>query len=49
MQEWRETVDPAILRELNRRRLEKGLPRIRGPPTGRPAPSFIRYVIKAPI
>jgi hypothetical protein len=44
MQEWREKVNPAVLRELNRRRVKKGLPRIRGPPTGRPMSSYFRYL-----
>lgn len=43
VQKWRETIKPAVLREMNRRRAEKGLSRIRGRPTGRPAPSFFRY------
>ncbi|KAI0251010.1 hypothetical protein BJV78DRAFT_1213722 [Lactifluus subvellereus] len=43
IEEWREHVDPVILRELNRRRVAKGLSRIRGPRTGRPMPGFFRY------
>ncbi|KAI0300097.1 hypothetical protein B0F90DRAFT_1724834 [Multifurca ochricompacta] len=43
IQEWREQVDPVILRELNRRRVAKGLSRIRGPSSGRPMPGFFRY------
>lgn len=47
MEEWRENVDPAVLRELNRRRVAKGHNRIRGPPIRgppRPANGYIRYV-----
>jgi hypothetical protein len=42
IEEWREKVDPSVLRELNRRRVKKGYHRIRGPP--RPMNGFIRYV-----
>ena len=42
MEEWRENVDPAILRELNRRRVARGIHRIRGP--RRPKTGFMRYV-----
>jgi hypothetical protein len=44
IQEWREKIDPAVLRELNRRRVKKGLPRIRGLRTGRPLSSYLRYL-----
>ena len=43
-EEWRTQVDPRVLRELNRRRVAKGLPRIRGPRTGRPLNGYLRYV-----
>jgi hypothetical protein len=44
MEEWREQIDPAVLGEMNRRRIAKGLNRIRGPSTGRrPASGFFRY------
>ncbi|KAI9451855.1 hypothetical protein F5148DRAFT_1238163 [Russula earlei] len=45
LEEWREQVDPAVLRELNRRRRAKGQPRIRGPATGRPLTAFIRFYL----
>jgi len=41
MEEWREKVDPAVLRELNRRRVAKGHNRIRGP--RRPMNGFVRF------
>jgi hypothetical protein len=44
LEEWRARVDPRVLREMNRRRVAKGLPRIRGPPTGRPMTGYLRYV-----
>ena len=44
MEEWRKQIDPAVLREMNRRRVAKGRPRILGPPRGRPMTSFLRYV-----
>ncbi|KAH8996226.1 hypothetical protein EDB92DRAFT_2112552 [Lactarius akahatsu] len=44
MEEWRKEIDPAVLRELNRRRARKGLPRIRGPSNNRPMSSFFRYL-----
>ncbi|KAF8269446.1 hypothetical protein EI94DRAFT_1725291 [Lactarius quietus] len=43
MQEWRETINPSVLRELNRRRVDKGLSRIRGPSTGYPLSGFLRF------
>jgi len=46
MEDWREKVDPRILKELNRRRVAKGLPRIRARATGRPLSGFFRYVYK---
>ena len=42
MTEWRESVDPAVLRELNRRRVAKGHRCIRGP--RRPKTGYTRYV-----
>jgi len=45
IEEWREKVDPAVLRELNRRRVAKGLSRIRGPGTGRPMTGYSRFCI----
>lgn len=42
IEEWREKVDPAVLRELNRRRVAKGHRRIRGP--RRPTTGYLRYV-----
>lgn len=42
MDEWRENVDLAVLREMNRRRVAKGHRRVRGPP--RPANGYVRYV-----
>jgi hypothetical protein len=36
LEEWREQVDPAVLKEMNRRRVAKGRPRIRAPRSGRP-------------
>lgn len=42
MEEWRDKVDPAVVRELNRRRVAKGHNRLRGP--RRPANGYIRYV-----
>ncbi|KAH9003312.1 hypothetical protein EDB86DRAFT_2891417 [Lactarius hatsudake] len=44
MEEWRKEIDPAVLRELNRRRALKGQRRIRGPPHNRPLSSFFRYL-----
>ncbi len=44
MEEWRENVDPAILGELNRRRVAKGRLRIRGPSSTRPLSGYLRYV-----
>ncbi|KAH9061180.1 hypothetical protein EDB87DRAFT_1612353 [Lactarius vividus] len=44
MEEWRKKIDPALLRELNRRRVAKGLPRIRGPSGDRPLSGFFRYL-----
>lgn len=46
MEEWREQIDPAVLRELNRRRVAKGRYRIRGPETGRPLSGYFRYAYK---
>ncbi len=46
MEEWREKINPTVLRELNRRRVAKGRPRIRGPHTGRPLTGFLRYAYK---
>ena len=46
MEEWRDGVNPSVLRELNRRRAKKGLSRIRGPYTGRPPNGFLRYVTR---
>ncbi|KAI9438520.1 hypothetical protein H4582DRAFT_1949191 [Lactarius indigo] len=43
MAEWHEKTDPAVLRELNRHRATKGLPRIRRPSRDRPLSSFFRY------
>ncbi|KAH9960624.1 hypothetical protein BC827DRAFT_1376608 [Russula dissimulans] len=42
VEEWREQVDPAVLRELNRRREARGLSRIRG--DSRPLSGYFRYV-----
>jgi len=42
MEEWREKVDPVVLRELNRRRGAKGQTLIHGPP--RPLSGYMRYV-----
>jgi hypothetical protein len=42
IEEWHEKVDPAVLRELNRRRVAKGHTRIRSP--RRPATGYARYV-----
>jgi hypothetical protein len=42
IEEWREKIDPAVLRELNRRRVAKGHHRIRGP--RRPTNGYVRYV-----
>lgn len=42
MEEWREKVDPALLSELNRRRVAKGHRRILGP--RRPVTGYLRYV-----
>jgi hypothetical protein len=42
IEEWHEKVDPAVLRELNRRRVAKGHIRIRSP--RRPATGYARYV-----
>jgi len=44
MEDWREQVDPRILKELNRRRVAKGRTRIRAPATGRPLSGFFRYL-----
>jgi hypothetical protein len=44
MEEWREKVDRAFLRELNRRRVAKGHQRIRGPGRPRPMTGYVRYV-----
>jgi hypothetical protein len=42
IEEWREKVDPEVLRELNRRRVAEGHHRIRG--LRRPTNGFVRYV-----
>jgi len=42
VEEWREQVDPAVLRELNRRRKAKSQGRIRG--DNRPLPGYFRYI-----
>jgi hypothetical protein len=42
--DWHEKVDPAVLRELNRRRVAKGHRRLRGPRDPRPTSGYIRYV-----
>jgi hypothetical protein len=48
IKEWREHVDPVILRELNRRRAAKGMTRRnRGLSTGRPMSGFLRYVYES--
>ncbi|KAH9026832.1 hypothetical protein EDB85DRAFT_2291757 [Lactarius pseudohatsudake] len=44
MEEWRKEIDPAVLRELNRRRAVKGRRRIRGPSHPRPLSGFFRYL-----
>ncbi|KAH9975266.1 hypothetical protein BGW80DRAFT_1559158 [Lactifluus volemus] len=44
LDEWRENIDPAIVRELNRRRVSKGLNRIRSAGDGRPMSGFLRYI-----
>jgi len=41
IEEWREKVDPAVLRELNRRRVAKGRKRIRG--SRRPLNGYFRF------
>ncbi|KAI9457627.1 hypothetical protein BJY52DRAFT_1271952 [Lactarius psammicola] len=43
MKEWREKIDPAVLHELNRRRIARGQRRIRGSSTGRPLTGYLRY------
>jgi len=43
LQEWRENVNPSVLRELNSRRAKKGRRRIRGLYTGCPISGFLRY------
>jgi hypothetical protein len=42
MEEWRNNVDLAVLRELNRRRVARGHLPIRGP--RRPVSGYTRYV-----
>ena len=42
IEEWHKEADPAVLRELNRRRVAKGYARIRGP--RRPTTGYVRYV-----
>jgi len=45
MNDWSEQVDPRLLSELNRRRVAKGLTRIRHlPDSSRPQTGFFRYV-----
>ncbi|KAH9173830.1 hypothetical protein EDB89DRAFT_1956492 [Lactarius sanguifluus] len=44
MDEWRKKIDPAVLRELNRRRALKGHRRIRGLSDKRPMSAFFRYL-----
>lgn len=48
-EEWHEKVDPAVLRELNRRRVVKGQARIRGFNHGSPRPlnGYLRYVYES--
>jgi hypothetical protein len=48
IEQWRESVDPSIIHELNRRRLAKGMTRLRGINRGegvkRPVTGYHRYV-----
>ena len=46
MEEWREKIDPAVLREMNRQRVAKGLHRIRGRRSDRPLNGYFRYSYK---
>lgn len=48
IEQWRESVDPSIIHELNRRRLAKGMTRMRGIGQGvkRPMTGYHRYVHK---
>jgi len=43
LEEWRGTVDPTVLKEMNRRRVANGKTRIRAPPTGRPLTGYTRF------
>ena len=40
-EEWKKNVDPKILRAINQRRKQKGLPRITPPKTGKPSGPFV--------
>jgi hypothetical protein len=44
LEEWHGQVDPAVLKELNRRRVAKGQTRILARSDRRPVSGYIRYV-----
>jgi hypothetical protein len=46
LMDWHEKVDPAVLRELNRRRVAKGHRRLRGPRDPRPTSGYIRFLMR---
>ena len=46
LEEWHEKVDPAVLEELNRRRVAKGRKRIFRKRARRPLTGYLRYVHK---